>query len=141
MNSEENLKWTVSNQIAKSNDKTHQTKGQQGTGIFKCRKWEIKPCFTAPNLILVLESYKIPLYLQRCVNKTDIYLSKYGSRCNHRVTISIRTKTNKYLTKKHKKNISNLTSTFTAYLFLHYKLTHKGLKYLKSCTTIYLNSL
>ena len=45
LNSEENSKRKVPNQMAKSNNKTHQTNGQQlsyswlGTGIFKYRKW------------------------------------------------------------------------------------------------------
>ena len=44
LNPEENSKRKVPNQMAKSNDKTHQTNGQQlsysgfGTGIFQCRK-------------------------------------------------------------------------------------------------------
>ena len=64
--------------MAKSNDKTHQTNGQQlsyswlGTGIFKCRKWCIELGFVALNLSLVRQSHQIPLYLQRCMNKTDI---------------------------------------------------------------------
>ena len=56
LNSEENSKRKFTNQMAKSNDKTHQTNRQQlsyswlGTDIFKCRKWWIEPGFKALNL-------------------------------------------------------------------------------------------
>ena len=61
-NSAENSKRKVHNQMTKSNDKTHQTNGQQlpysglGSGIFKCRKWWIEPGFIALNLSLVILS-------------------------------------------------------------------------------------
>ena len=73
LNSQENSKRKVPHQTEKSNDKTHQTNGQQlsysglGTGIFKCRKWWIEPGFIALNLSLVWQSHQIPLYLNRCV--------------------------------------------------------------------------
>ena len=38
----------------------------------KKRKWRIKPGFIALNLSILQQSHQIPLYLQRCVNKTDI---------------------------------------------------------------------
>ena len=55
LNSEENSKRKVPNQMAKSNGKTLQTNGQQlsysclGTDIFKCRKWWIEHGFIALN--------------------------------------------------------------------------------------------
>ena len=115
LNSEENSKRKVPNKMAKSNDKTHQTNGQQlsyswlGTDIFKCRKRWIEPCFIALILSLVWQSHQIPLYLQRYVNKTDIKVNivivcvKQSSLCHN-------LKTKKYLTKKHKKHLSNLTT-------------------------------
>ena len=42
-----------------------------GTDIFKCRKWWIGPGFIALHLSRLRKSHQIPLYLQRCVNKTD----------------------------------------------------------------------
>ena len=51
LNFEENSKPKVPKQMAKSNDKTHQTNGQQlsyswlSIGIFKCRKWWIESGF------------------------------------------------------------------------------------------------
>ena len=64
--------------MAKSNDKIHQRQqisySWLGTGIFKCRKWWIKPGFIVLNLSLVWQLHQIPLYLQQFVNKTDICL-------------------------------------------------------------------
>ena len=63
-------KWNNTNtelrgkfKTAKSNDKTHQTNGQQlsyswlGTGILKRRKWWIEPGFIALNLSLIWQSH------------------------------------------------------------------------------------
>ena len=59
LNFEENSKRKVPNQMAKSNDKTHQMNGQQlsyswlSTGISKCRKWWIEPGLMSLNISLV----------------------------------------------------------------------------------------
>ena len=63
--------------MAKSKAQTHQINGEQlsyswlGTDNFLCKKW-IDSGFIAVNLSLIWYSHQIPLYLQLCVNKTDI---------------------------------------------------------------------
>ena len=113
LNSEENLKRKVSHQIAKLNDKTHQTIEQLsyswlGTGISNI-KWCGKPIFIALNLSLVWQSHQIPLYLQQCMHKTDIQ-DKIVKIWVQQSSLCHNLKTNIYLTKKHKKHLSNLST-------------------------------
>ena len=84
----------VPNHMAKSNDKTHQTNGQQlsyfwlGTGIFNV------------NVSLLRQSHQIPLYLQRCVNKTNI-INKIVKIWVQQSSLCYNLKTNNF-SRKHK---------------------------------------
>ena len=92
LNPEENSKRKVSNQMAKSNDKTHQTNGQQlsyswlGIGNFKYRKWWIEPGFIALNLSLVWQSHHIRIYIIFTTMRVDTY---FNCTRHHLVCIKI----------------------------------------------------
>ena len=96
--------------MAKSNDKTHQTNGQQlsyswlGTGI--------EPGFIALNLSLVWQPRQILLYLQQCVNKTDIINKIVKILWVQQSSLCYNIKTNNF-TKKHK-GIFKLKNAFIA---------------------------
>ena len=96
LNSEENWKRKVPNQMAWSKDKTNQTNGQQlsyswlGTGIFKCTKWWIEPGFVVLNLSLIWQLHQIPLQVSVSQLIFSLYLkSNYNSggmkRCSMRL--------------------------------------------------------
>ena len=101
LNSEENSKRKVPNKMAKLNDKTHQTHGQQmsyswlGTGIFKCRKWWVWTWY----LSLVWQSHQIPLHLQRWNEQNRHNRQTTQNMGTAVITVSQPKQKNKYLTK------------------------------------------
>ena len=84
LNSEENsigkslITWQnqMTKHIKRMDNNCHIPDSNIGKGIFRCRKLWIDPGFITLNRSLLRQSYKIPLCLQRCVNKTDITNNK-----------------------------------------------------------------
>ena len=77
LNSEENSKSKVPNQMAKSKAKTHQTNGQQlsyswlGTGVFICRMFQTVQTYDHIMLTIVkfsLKSFRIHQIVNTCLN-------------------------------------------------------------------------